>query len=87
MEELDPIVLTCTEDRNTDKVTVKQQQPKKKTLILRLILLANCYCTVVQIRLFKHFLIFELLMTPGLSTCSMSKHSNSMLKIIQQTIL
>lgn len=32
MEELDPIVLTCTEDRNTDKVTVKQQQqPKKKT--------------------------------------------------------
>lgn len=29
MEELDPIVLTCTEDRNTDKVTVKQQQPKK----------------------------------------------------------
>lgn len=28
-EELDPIVLTCTEDRNTDKVTVKQQQPKK----------------------------------------------------------
>lgn len=116
MEELDPIVLTCTEDRNTDKVTVKQQQPKKKNLILRLILLANCYCTVVQIRLFKHFLIFELLMTPGslcgscitckyknllskiiaptlwdnvlwLSTCSMSKHSNSMLKIIQQTIL
>lgn len=30
MEELDPILLTCTEDRNTDKVTVKQQQPKKK---------------------------------------------------------
>lgn len=46
MEELDPIVLTCTEDRNTDKVTVKQQQPKKN-LILRLILLANCYCTVL----------------------------------------
>lgn len=42
MEELDPIVLTCTEDRNTDKVTVKQQQqPKKKTLILRSILLAT----------------------------------------------
>lgn len=26
---LDPIVLICTKDRNTDKVTVKQQQPKK----------------------------------------------------------
>lgn len=39
MEEFDPIVLTCTEDRNTDKVTVKQQP--KNPLILRLILLAT----------------------------------------------
>lgn len=58
MEELDPIVLTCTKDRNTDKVTAKQQQPKKTsdfkiTLIGQLLL----YCSIVwkEIRPYKNF--------------------------------
>lgn len=86
MEELDPIVLTCTEDRNTDKVTVKQRQQPKKTPDFKINLIG--YCTVVQIRLFKHFLIFELLMTPGslCGSCITCKYKNLLSKIIAPTL-
>lgn len=90
MEELDPIVLTCTEDRNTDKVTVKQRQQPKKTPDFKINLIGQLllYCTVVQIRLFKHFLIFELLMTPGslCGSCITCNCKNLLSKIIARTL-